>query len=92
MKVNDKVLHFICGTIAAVIGALVLGIAFGCSGYWAAFTCGVLCGGAAGVAAEVKDTLYHSWNFTFFDLLDLLATVAGGVLGGASGALITLVR
>lgn len=92
MKLNDKVLHIICGISAAVIGALVLGVTFGNCGYWGAFTCGVLCGGAAGVAAEVKDTLYHSWNFTFFDLLDLLATVAGGVLGAAAGALITLVR
>lgn len=92
MKVNDKVLHVICGAIAAIVGAFVLGIAFGCCGYWAAFTCGVLCAGAAGVAAEVKDTIYHSWHFTFFDFLDLLATFAGGVLGAAAGALIILAR
>lgn len=89
MKLNDKVKHLICGAIAAVIGAFVLGIAFG-SGYWVAFTCGALCAGAAGAAAEVKDMAYHNMCVGFFDLLDLLATVAGGVLGAAVGALITL--
>ena len=89
MKHIDKVKHGICGAIAAVLGALVLALAFG-TGYLPAFVCGVLCAFAAGAAAEFKDMAYN-WSLKCFDLLDLMATVAGGAVGAAAGACITLV-
>lgn len=91
MTYKDKFKHIGCGVIAAVVGALVLGLMFsGCTTYWQAYACGVLCAGAAGMAAEVKDMAYHSMHIAFFDIIDLLATVAGGALGAAAGALIVL--
>lgn len=90
MKHIDKVKHGICGAIAAVVGAMVLALLFG-AGYLPAFSCGFLCAGAAGVAAEVKDMAYHNMSVGFFDIYDLLATIAGGAVGAAAGACITLV-
>lgn len=87
---KDKIMHLICGAIAAIIGAMLLAVTFAGCTYWPAFTCGLLCAGAAGAAAEVKDMAYHSMSITFFDILDLLATVAGGAIGAAIGAIITL--
>lgn len=88
---KDKVKHLICGAIAAVVGAAVLACCFGGITYWQAYACGFLCAGAAGVAAEVKDMAYHSMHIAFFDICDLLATIAGGALGAAAGAALTLV-
>ena len=89
MKHLDKVKHVICGAVAAIIGTVALALVFG-TGYLPAFTCGVLCAGAAGAAAEVKDMAYHNMSVVFFDVYDLLATIAGGAVGAAAGATITL--
>lgn len=87
---KDKIKHLICGAIAAIVGAMLLAVTFAGCTYWPAFTCGLLCAGAAGAAAEVKDMAYHSMRIAFFDILDLLATVAGGAVGATIGATITL--
>lgn len=87
---KDKIKHLICGAIAAIVGAMLLAVTFAGCTYWPAFTCGLLCAGAAGAAAEVKDMAYHSMRITSFDILDLLATVVGGAVGAAIGATIAL--
>ena len=89
MKHIDKVQHGICGALWALFGALVMWVAFG-DGYLPAFVCGVLCALAVGAASEFKDMVYNN-SVKCFDLLDLLATVAGGAVGAAAGACITLV-
>lgn len=86
MKYKDKIKHLYCGAIAAVVGAMVLGVLFAGCTYWQAYACGFLCAGAAGVAAEVKDMAYHNMSIGFFDIYDLLATIAGGALGAFAGA------
>lgn len=87
MTYKDKLQHACCGAVTAIIGVFVLGCFFMAVGYWAAFTCGVLCSAAAGCSAEIKDKI----DGNRIDLYDLLATVAGGALGAAIGATITLV-
>lgn len=81
---KDKLQHLACGAIAGCIGAFMLACLFTTIGYLCAFTSGALCGACAGFTAEIKDKLYGNW----IDWYDLLATVMGGVVGAAIGALI----
>lgn len=88
MTYKDKLLHIGCGAVAALVGALAYGLLFnGCTD-WQVFICGLLCAGAAGIAAEVKDMAYHSMCVAHFDLFDLLATIIGGAIGAVAGAML----
>lgn len=84
---QDHIKHFcVCFVVAVVASAIEAG--FGAS-YWQSLIAGLIAGGAIGVGKEYGDHCApnNKWNWS-----DIVADMAGAVIGSAIGSLFSMLK
>jgi hypothetical protein len=86
MKITKAcaIAHSICGILIGIFAALFMLLLDG--SFFQTWTCGIIAATIAGITKEFTDSVYEA----SFNLLELLLTIAGGIIGALFIALFVI--